>query len=300
MNAKKIICTLLFVVSLSLNIFANQYTTDYTISNTNEIFEVTGTLPLANTGFSSLDTDLNENITETYNKKISNAKNASVSKLDFSYEEKISSDYVSILLYTKSTNLGTTTYVDTFVFNKNTGNLVDIEDFSDLLPKEISEYTSTGSYSNKFFSSNVLSNNQINFYVEDDKIVLISTVGGQLTFKDIEFSEVCSFRIKKNDYYTKGTYQIMMVPLRTLLEGLGYDISYTSTDEPINISKNDDFFAITIDDKTYANNGKSTTLEVSPELIDGSTYVPITFVTDVMNIDYKANSDGSFTFSIVE
>ncbi len=301
MIIKKTLLATIFSTFFTLTALANNYTTDYNVINNDELFKVTGTLPIVTTNNDTLNKELNQNIDEAYRATIHNAKNGNITKLDFSYDEIISTDYVSIVLYSNITNLGTTTYTNTFTFNKDTMTMVNINDFSQIIP---SSSLNSVNKATANISTNVNSSTIDNsFYIENDTLVLVSSAGAGngLEYKKIPLNLLKTYTLPKEDYYLKSNYQITMIPLRVTLESLGYDVIYTTHTNPIEIIINDETYFFTLNDnKYYSTNEDFTILEVAPEIQNNTTYVPISFLSDFLNISYKINEDESITFGNIK
>ncbi len=298
MNIKKTLTVILLALSLTITVFGNTYTKEYTITNNDEFFEVSGTLPIVTTENSSLNKILNDKITNVYETKLENAKKSNITKLDFSYEVITYEQYVSIILYTKTTNLGTTTYTDTLVYDKDTNKIISLEDFSEIIPSiQLDNEKISNDISIKTNSS-LIDSKQNNFYIEEESIVLINpvTTGEEIEHSKFQLSEIETYKISKDDYYIKGTYKIIMVPLRETLENLGYKVSYRSFDKPIEISKEGKTYYISLNKNVYANETTTTSLEVLPEVINDETFIPISFFSEILNVYYNINLDESISF----
>ncbi len=295
---KKIILTLIFIIFISTTSFASSYTKNHSILNNDELFEVTGTLPIADTNNLTLNKELDNRVDIIYRSRINNAKKGNITKLHFSYEEITSSNYVSIIIYSNITNLGTTTHADTLTFSKDTMKLVTIDDFSELIPA----YQINRAANNISQNINTSFNNSNNFYVEDNKLVLINSAGAGngLEYTEIPLNLLSTYTLLKKDYYVKNNYQITMIPLRTTLENLGYKVTYTSHTEPIVVTIRDEFYYFNLDDNKYHYNDSFLTLEVNPEIKDNTTYVPISFLSEVLNKYYKINSEESITIGSIQ
>ncbi len=296
MNIKNILMTVLFILCFTINTFSvsSNYTNNYNIINNDELFEITGTLPIVNTKSTSLNKKLNEEINKTYETNIQSARKNNVAKLDFSYEVIDDEKYVSIILYTQATNLGITTYTDTFVFDKDTNKVIELNNFSHIIPNNKIDNNEVVAESNSL----TINKAQSNFYIQDDEIVLIDSItkGDDVNYVKFSLDEVTSYEIEKNDYYM-GTYKIVMVPLRETLENLGYSVIYKSYEQPIEISKGNKIYYISLNKNMYSNGTTNTSLEVLPEVINNTTFIPISFFSDILNIHYDISNDSTIRFN---
>lgn len=83
---------------------------------------------------------------------------------------------------------------------------------------------------------------------------------------------------------------VTMIPLRVVLEGLGYKISWNNENKSVDISKETQFTSIVIDSNSYYKNKMAPiSLSSAPKLVGSKTYVPVEFLFEVlgygMNID---------------
>ncbi len=298
MNIKKFIFTILLTLSFVVTAFANTYTEEYTITNNDELFEVSGSLPIVDTKNSSLNKNLNDKITNVYQTKLENAKKSNVTNLDFSYEVIIYKQYVSIILYTKTTNLGTTTYTDTFVFNKDNYEVISLDDFSDIIPNIQSNNNNIDNSIPIETKTSFIDENQSSFYIENENIILIEPIakGENINYSKFSLNDSKTYKVMEDDYYIKGTYKIVMIPLRETLEGLGYSVVYKSFEQPVEVTKDKNIYHVSLNENMYSNKDISTALEVSPEVVNDTTYVPISFFSEILDIYYNINMDGSITF----
>jgi len=84
--------------------------------------------------------------------------------------------------------------------------------------------------------------------------------------------------------------QSVMLPLRALSESLGYVVEWKKSEGIIEIKDGSDIVTLFIGQKNASINGKETILEVPPQLINGTTYIPLRFVSEAMNIEVEWNS----------
>ncbi len=131
-----------------------------------------------------------------------------------------------------------------------------------------------------------------NFYIENNYAKVIYN---NYTFS-IRFGSIKDFTLDKN-YYSKETFDLKMIPLRTVCEQFGYTITYNGRTKSISIEKGDFETSIKIGENSYYTDIKrKRTLDASPELSRGVTYVPITFFEQILGIYYKIENK-EITFS---
>ena len=82
-----------------------------------------------------------------------------------------------------------------------------------------------------------------------------------------------------------------LVPLRIISENLGATVEWDGTVRQVNIAKDETKIVLTIDKTTAIVNDMDTTLLLAPKIINGSTMVPIRFVSE--NLGVYVNWDSS-------
>lgn len=78
-------------------------------------------------------------------------------------------------------------------------------------------------------------------------------------------------------YIEDGT---TMVPMRAIFEALGAEVNWNNSTKTITATKNGTKIVLTIDNKTALINGKSASLAKAPLIKEGSTMVPLRFVSE--------------------
>jgi len=103
--------------------------------------------------------------------------------------------------------------------------------------------------------------------------------------------------------YQSGTYTgsaiqeggYWMLPLRTSLESLGYTIKWNNESQSITINKGAQWTSIKIGENNYFKNKMSPApLTIAPLLIEGQTFVPVEFFTEILDLGIRSE-DGILT-----
>jgi len=90
-----------------------------------------------------------------------------------------------------------------------------------------------------------------------------------------------------------------LVPLRIISENMGASVTWNGEERSVTIEKGDTNIYLVLDQTDVTVNGQVKTLAVAPKSIDGSTMVPIRFVSE--NLDCAVSWDGANqTVSIIE
>ena len=75
-----------------------------------------------------------------------------------------------------------------------------------------------------------------------------------------------------------------LVPLRKIFEAIGAEVIWNGADQSITATKDNVAIKMQINNNTLIKNGQSTEMDVSPQLIDGFTMVPVRAISDCFNI----------------
>lgn len=75
-----------------------------------------------------------------------------------------------------------------------------------------------------------------------------------------------------------------LVPMRAIFEALGADVEWNGDTQTITAKNNDITIQMQIGNNTLTKNGQSTQMDVSPQIIDGRTMVPVRAISDSFNV----------------
>lgn len=83
----------------------------------------------------------------------------------------------------------------------------------------------------------------------------------------------------------------VLVPLRQIFEAIGADVVWDGATKTITATRDNDVVVLTIGRDTAYKNGESIKLSVSPQVVNGSTYVPLRFIAESFgaNVDWVAS-----------
>lgn len=91
-------------------------------------------------------------------------------------------------------------------------------------------------------------------------------------------------------YYETG---VLMVPIRAVGEALGFEVSWNQQGKWVNVNKGELKTTILLEREGYSKNkGNYSTLGQAPLVMGNQTYVPITFVTDYMEVPFEIGEEG--------
>ncbi|VTR20207.1 BBRPI [Actinobacillus pleuropneumoniae] len=93
----------------------------------------------------------------------------------------------------------------------------------------------------------------------------------------------------------------MMVPAARVLRQLQFDVSGTARAKPREISKGAVWCAVTLNKDAYAL-GKMAprSLGASPAMKDGHVYVPLAFLTDILQLQTDQSQHGDMTVTAAQ
>lgn len=83
----------------------------------------------------------------------------------------------------------------------------------------------------------------------------------------------------------------VFVPIRGIFEQMGGDVQWHPHDQTIDGAKPGHMFRIKVGSVEAIVNGSDTTLAVSPELIGGTTYVPLRFASEALGASVRWHAD---------
>lgn len=104
------------------------------------------------------------------------------------------------------------------------------------------------------------------------------------------------------DVDDKSIESVEMIPLRHVLEKLGYDITWHEDERSVEISQGVQWTKIYIDENAYTKNKMAPmTLSAPPIIIDGRTLVPVEFFHEILGIAFEyENNDLIFNSNLEE
>ena len=84
----------------------------------------------------------------------------------------------------------------------------------------------------------------------------------------------------------------LMVPLREMAEMLDFNIGWDQETQSVKLEKDDHTASLTIGKSEYQYYDMKMDLEVVPELVEGTTYVPASFIQKILLADTEVTMDG--------
>jgi hypothetical protein len=242
------------------------------------------------------------------------AKEAKARSIHFGYEVYYTPQLVSVIVQSTTTSVTSKNEAFSVNFRPDTGQLVNLTEavgagiapladklLTDMVRKNPERYNAT-------FNSATLQYQP--FYLTDRQVVLIfdefqlvATAEGIKEFV-IELSQMSSVTISREEYHVQpGGYNLKMVPLRKICEGLGYDIGWDAGNARVMVYQ-DGVLIIEMESgiNLYeVSDRKVRSLEAAPQSIASlygyALYVPITFFDQILNwVTYTIDENESITF----
>ena len=91
-----------------------------------------------------------------------------------------------------------------------------------------------------------------------------------------------------------------LLPLRSLFESLGAEVNWNAKSNTVIATKGSTKVELTINSKTVKINGMTKTLDVPAKLINGSTMVPVRFVSEALGAEVEWNQKNSYALIHVQ
>lgn len=90
---------------------------------------------------------------------------------------------------------------------------------------------------------------------------------------------------------------VRMIPLRLVAEALGFEVTWNAADKSVETLKGNNWSTLTIGRNVYNFARMLIRLETAPVIIDGSTYVPLSFSEQVLQANVEILNNGSIVIS---
>ena len=256
---------------------------------------------------------INEYITDDIvTSLISEARRLRARSISFRYEDHTTDEIVSIVIYADVVTTLPHTLVRSVNFCVSEGRLLSMNEAVGMEIAPLAERILAERIRNnpeRYYAalSAPLANQA--FYLTNDRLVILfdgfrlSTRVGEVDTIELILENINTVVLTKDDYRPDGPYGLKMIPLRDMLEGqLGFDVDWFDCDDWGNhaiISRNgQNLIELRPDDNEYIVLGtQRRSLEAAPQVIDGRTYIPITFFDQILPLTtFSIGTNGSITF----
>jgi hypothetical protein len=90
---------------------------------------------------------------------------------------------------------------------------------------------------------------------------------------------------------------IRMIPLRLVAEALGFEVTWNGEEKSVEVVRGPNWSTLTIGRNVYNFAKMLVKLETAPVIVDGSTYVPLSFAEQVLQANVEIYENGSVIIS---
>jgi hypothetical protein len=298
---------------------AVSFISEKTVLSREEGMDIKGVLPCIPTRYGEFGTELNAQIDKVYKQKISNAKESKARTINFSYEVSDCWGLTSLLIYTTTSTTFSKAEVNSFNFVLDESRFITVEDLLGTTGFKLSDKIITAivrADTERYFANFPgLSTEQAFSFTDDEEIIFMFDAfqiapGSEGIIKfPIRMANIKSVTIQSGvGYWVKNeTYGLKMVSLRDVCEPLGYSIGWNSANKTVVVTRPEGQVVQLSPTTNVYVTGKAETpdkvskraLESSPQIVDGKTYVPISFFDQILDsVVYQVNKDDSVTFSV--
>ena len=286
--------------------------TERSLPRRQEGLEIRGTVPHLTPEFGAGYVRINDYIANyAVSSLIENARSGMTRSrsIKFSHEAHSSGNVVSLVIFAEVDSSVPRTLVRTVNFNAASGRLIGLReaiamDITPIIERKIAEMIRNNP--EHYYVAQSASLDDMPFYVTDNRVVVLFN-GLSLSTRDAEVSYISftrrnlhSFSLPRNDYQVRDYgYSLKRIPLRAVVEGLGFTVSFNSNTGLVSVIQNRQVI-VTLSEgyNGFAlNGGMTVSLEEGPLLIGSRMHVPITFFDQILPLTvYSVSSDGRITF----
>lgn len=90
---------------------------------------------------------------------------------------------------------------------------------------------------------------------------------------------------------------VIMIPLRLVAEALGFEVTWNGEEKSVEVVRGPNWSTLTIGRNVYNFAKMLVKLEIAPVIVDGSTYVPLSFAEQVLQANVEIYENGSVIIS---
>ena len=280
------------------------------IDTREEGLEMEGRIPALTHYARFIQSRINSEIDRIINGKIADAREVRARVLIFDYETAFSAPYMSIILKSTAASASSKTEVVSINFDINTGEFIHAEDvvgphvvqladrlLVEMIRRNPERYNPgfAGMRDDQAFS---VTDDEITFWFNEFQLApgFEGIVPLTLRLDDIKEHE-----LSRDDFHIRREFNLKMVPVR-IVEHLGYTFTWHRDPEypRVTIYHNDELVIdLTIGVNDYVRESRFTrVLEAAPELINGTTFVPISFFDQILSlVAYYIDHEDNITFA---
>ena len=272
--------------------------------------EIRGQIPVITEEFGPQYARLNEAIETAVDSLADGSRRIRARSVSLDFQIHSTHEVVSVVIHATSRAVTDRTSVTSVNFNPRTGAIVDLtdamgRDITPLVRGIIADMIRRNPAT--YYAAFTAPPTGQAFYLTHSNLVLLydefqlSSTPGATTEIVMTRANIRSFTLSPNCYHINtGPYAVKMIPLRTVLVGLGHNSEdITWVDNEARISRNGQLI-ITLrpSENNYNRVGVlQRSLEAAPELVNHQMYVPISFFDQILNLTtFSIDSQGNITF----
>ena len=279
------------------------------IDTREEGLELEGRIPALNDNAGTVQNRVNTAITQTIDAKISDAREVRARSLTFAYEFYFSDPYMSIILKSTATTASSKTEVVSVNFNINNGLLLSATDvvgphvvqladrlLVEMVRRDPARYNPNfaGMREDQAFS---ITDREVTFWFNEFQ--LAPGYEGVVPLS-LRLNDIREVTLARNDYRVRDSFNLKMVPLRHTAEALGYEVIWNPETRGSSVYFNGELvITITPGVNNYIREQRFTrSLEAAPAVINGTTYVPISFFDQILSlVAFSIDNQDNITFA---
>jgi len=285
----------------------------YTVETLNlrqQGLDIRGQRPVVVEDFGTAYEALNEEIDNIIETLIEGTRRIRARSVTFDYQIESTNNLVSIVITANARAVTSRTTVMSLNFNPRTGaqltltQAMDNRDITPLAEGKIAEMIRQDPAT--YYAAHTAPPTGQAFYMTNTHLVLLfdefqlSSVPGATTNIEFELANIKSHRLPSDDYRAStGRYAIRMIPLGTVVRGLGYEAEWCSVAREVTVSLNGEtVIVLRPNQNNYQLHGVlQRSLESAPVMHGNNMYVPISFFDQILSLTaFSINANGSIDF----
>ena len=275
-----------------------------------EGLELEGRIPILNQYAGLIQVEINNEINRVRAAKVADARSIRARTLTFDYEIYFSDPYMSIILKSTAASAASKTEVISINFDIHSGELISAADvigyhivqLADRLLVEMIRRNPerfnpgfTGMHENQAFS---LTDSEIIFWFNEFQ--LAPSFEGIVPLS-LKLENIREITLSSNEFHVRpGGFNFKMVPIKRIVEALGYTLIWNPETRGSSIYLNDELIIeIFPEVNDYLREQRFTrSLEAAPVIIGYNTYVPISFFDQILSlVAYSIDDSDNITFA---
>ena len=265
--------------------------------------EVPELIPAAGTFYNSI----NERIDEVFSALLADARRVRARSVAFSFEAYQSGNIVSIVLEARVSSVISRTLVRSINFCSRTGHAVTLRNAldMDIVPLASRILADNMRRNPEHFYSIPTTLDHQAFFVDNngltiffDEFQLSAMVSGVVTL-ELLHENIRVATITEEQTLSRGNgYNLVMVPLSAVASQFGFTPDWNpATRRAVILNGDEEVAWMRIGINSYHTSAGQRSLEAAPFLVQGHTFVPITFFTQIFPLTvYSIDSDGNIVF----